>query len=627
MTGPILPTFLLDLAKANLAAGVAVLAVLALRGLVRRSFGARAAYALWLAPLAAAAAVLAPHPRIVTPMSPMVFRAEAAASTMAEAFTVQAPAQAERMGLDVAPLLFAAWLGGTLALAALLARRQRRFVAAMGRLSPSEAPGVFRAESAAVGPAVVGAWRPRIVAPADFETRFAADERRLILAHEEAHLRRGDATINALACALQCLAWFNPLVHLGARLARVDQELACDAVVIGRFPRARRAYAELLLKTQTLVQPLPLGCHWPSGADHPLKERIAMLKSPLPRRALRVTGLAVAAGLCLGAGSLAWAAQPSHLEPAEAARLVRPGEAILCKPYANRELHNCEIKGSPFASIATAADVQREWPAQAKAAGLTGWVTLQCAPNLSAGRFENCKGYHFGGAAERPDLQAAFEQAAVRVISVIRLKTRLGPNDDVLPPAGFYTIEFNEHPHMPGDLPSGPPVTRFPDFLPGPGGKVVEPAPAHAKTPASYSPDSDKAGSYTPPPGFAEPGTNAAQAPPFRSIWIRKPTGDDLVRLYPASAVTKGLGADVVMSCKVAADGRLDNCDVGRVDITGAHAPDNPADDPAFGAAALELAKLFQMKPVNLQGAPTAGTTIRIPIRFRLPSPPTPATT
>ena len=360
---------LMGLLKANLAGAAAVVAVLAIRKLVRPRFGARAAYALWLAPLIAAAAVLMPHPPSAAPASPVVRSAQAAVTDMADVIVAQAPAAARHADLDLTSLLFGIWLAGALAAAGLVLWRQRRFTVAMGRLTPSAVPGVYRAQSAEAGPAVVGYFRPRIVAPADFETRFAADERRLILAHEEAHLRTGDATINALACALQCAGWFNPLVHLGVRALRIDQELACDASVIGRFPDARRAYAELLLKTQTIPQPLPLGCHWPAGADHPLKERIAMLKSPLPALSMRTMGVAVAAAISLGAGGLAWAAQPSHLEPAEAAKLVRPGEAILCKPDANRELHNCEIKGSPFASIATAADVQREWPAEAKKAG------------------------------------------------------------------------------------------------------------------------------------------------------------------------------------------------------------------------------------------------------------------
>ncbi len=599
------------LLQANLAAGAAVLLVLAARRIVRAWFGARAAYALWLAPLAAAAAVLLPHPQIATPIGPIVARAETAASSMAEAFTVEAPAAAAQANTpDAATLTFGLWLAGALAAAALVAWRQSRFTRAMGRLTASDTPRLFWAQSSGVGPAVVGVFRPRIVAPADFEARFAPAERALILAHEHVHLASGDAGINALACALSCLSWFNPLVHLGARALRIDQELACDAAVVGAFPQARRAYAELLLKTQIATQPLPLGCHWPAGAEHPLKERIAMLKSPLPASAMRAIGLAVAAGLTLGVGGLAWAAQPSHLEPAQADKLVKPGEAILCKPDANRELHNCEIKGSPFASIATAADVQREWPTQAKKAGLTGWVMLQCAPNLSVGRFEGCRGYHYGGAAERPDLQAAFEQAAVRVISVIRLKTKLTAHDDVLPPAGLYTIEFNDHPRMPGDLPSGPPVTHhFPDFLPvvpteakAPLAKVSQAAPPARHILAAYQPTAE--------------GGVAPVA--FHSAWLQKPTGEDMARFYPAEALAKGLTGDVVMSCRVGADGRLSGCAIVRAEVSG----DNgaaPAPDPGFGAASLELAKLFQMEPTNAQGFPTNGVEIRIPIRFALP--------
>ena len=87
----------------------------------------------------------------------------------------------------------------------------------------------------------------------------------MILAHENAHLRAGDARINAVAAAALCACWFNPLVHMAVYLMRLDQELACDAAVLDRFPRARRLYAEVLLKTQLAAQPLPFGCHWPAA--------------------------------------------------------------------------------------------------------------------------------------------------------------------------------------------------------------------------------------------------------------------------------------------------------------------------------------------------------------------------
>jgi beta-lactamase regulating signal transducer with metallopeptidase domain len=618
----VIDAILMGLLKANLAAGAAVLFVLAVRKLVRSRFGARAAYALWLAPLAAAAAVLLPHPQLVTPMSPMVRSAETAAISMADEFVAQAPARAQTGWPDALTLLFAAWLAGTLAAGALVLWRQRRFTATMGRLAPSETEGLFRAESPDVGPAVVGVFRPRIVAPADFEARFAPDERALILSHERAHLAGGDAAINALACAAQCVSWFNPLVHLAVRALRIDQELACDAAVIGRFPAQRRAYAELLLKTQIASQPLPFGCHWPAGADHPLKERIAMLKSPLPAGSMRRMGLVVAAALSVGIGGLAWSAQPSHLEPADAAKLVGPGETFLCKPDANRELHNCEIKGSPFAVIATAADVQREWPAEAKKAGLTGWVTLQCAPNLGSGRFESCKGYHYGGAAERPDLQTAFEQAAVRVIGVIRLKTKLTAHDAVLPPAGFYTIEFNDHPAMLGGPPVGPPTTRYPDFLPDLHGRVA--APVAVKTPASYAPEH-----YVLPPRAAEPRTrlNGLQPAAFKSIWIKKPTGDDLVALYPAEAAKANVSAALTMTCRIASDGLLYGCSVGPVDLsadTGTGITQATASD--FKSAAMRMTALFQMDPAQIDEAGGTDGMIRIPVRFALPRAPQPVT-
>jgi beta-lactamase regulating signal transducer with metallopeptidase domain len=94
---------------------------------------------------------------------------------------------------------------------------------------------------------------------------------------------------------------------------RVDQELACDATVIEARPALRRSYGEALLKTQLSACVPPVGCTWPSRAPHPLKERIAMLKSPPPTRRRRLVGAALLAGLALGGGYAAWAAQPGHV--------------------------------------------------------------------------------------------------------------------------------------------------------------------------------------------------------------------------------------------------------------------------------------------------------------------------
>src|SRR5690606_33508919 len=117
--------------------------------------------------------------------------------------------------------------------------------------------------------------------------------------------------------------WFHPLFPMALRRFRQDQELACDASVIARYPGDRRAYGEAMLKTQLYDLSLPLGCHWP--LRHPIKERIEMLKQPVssPRR----TFATALCALCLVAtsGVAAWAAQPAPADTAASARSVAAG--------------------------------------------------------------------------------------------------------------------------------------------------------------------------------------------------------------------------------------------------------------------------------------------------------------
>jgi pimeloyl-ACP methyl ester carboxylesterase len=69
-----------------------------------------------------------------------------------------------------------------------------------------------------------------------------------------------------------------------------------------------------MLKTQLAPLAAPLACYWPARSAHPMKQRIAMLKQSLPDRPRRLMGLALVVGLSLGAGVVAWAAQPARVE-------------------------------------------------------------------------------------------------------------------------------------------------------------------------------------------------------------------------------------------------------------------------------------------------------------------------
>jgi len=311
------------LIRANLAVGAAVMLVLLLRRPVRRLFGARAAYALWLiAPLAMVAALLPARTVIVRAPAASTPVASAAAPTRRTPPAPTVAAAREPVSRPTAPKvdldgpLLAIW--GLVALLALViqAERQRRFVKSLGRLRNDD-DGVLHAERGGVGPAVIGALAPKVVLPADFAVRFTLEEQALILAHERNHLSTGDAQINALTTALQCLFWFNPLVHLGANRLRVDQEIACDAAVLTRFPVAGRQYGEAMLKTQLAPHAPPLGCHWPASANKQLKERFVMLKQHRQGRVRRLIGGGAVAALSLGVGFAVWAAQPARVIKAE----------------------------------------------------------------------------------------------------------------------------------------------------------------------------------------------------------------------------------------------------------------------------------------------------------------------
>ena len=280
--------------NATLSAGIVI--ALLLRVPVRRFAGARIAYALWLLPPAAFVAWLAPARQIAVALQPRLEPAGAALTAAAP----ELPAFA----------IIICWLAGIAIMTALYGLRQRGFVRAAGALQPLPDLGaqVFSA-APTHGPAVVGALRPVIVLPRDFGARFTAEEQALVLAHERAHVDRGDPLINAAALALRAINWFNPLVHIAAHALRLDQELACDAAVLARHAGGHRIYAEAMLKSHAAAFEVPVGCAWHATEFHPLKERIMMLTSS-PSLLNRRLGLSLITVAAVGVCAVVWLLRP-----------------------------------------------------------------------------------------------------------------------------------------------------------------------------------------------------------------------------------------------------------------------------------------------------------------------------
>lgn len=279
---------------------LAIILVSALRAATRRAVGSEAAYWLWLSVPASLVAVLLPRPPacLCGPdalLSPFLIRGIAAPLDLAPSIHVK----------NCALTITLIWSVGTAAAVLLCVYRQWVLERALRPLHLR--PDGTHCSLSAQQPMLVGGWNPKIVLPSDFETRYSRIERRLVLAHERAHVERKDALTNTIACALVCLFWFNPLVYWAWRSFRFDQEVACDATVLRQAKVCRRGYARALAKTQ-LTSPAAIAFGW--QRRHPLLKRIALLKDPAPTRGRRVTGYVLSLVFMLTGVYIVWTARP-----------------------------------------------------------------------------------------------------------------------------------------------------------------------------------------------------------------------------------------------------------------------------------------------------------------------------
>lgn len=293
------PTFWLALlGRQTLALSLGVMLLLLLRRPLLQHFGPGLRYAAWgLLPLLMLAAALPASPPAIALRAEVVTRLEPL-----RAAAPVAPALPQRP--DRSLMLAGLWATGALAGLLRLAQLQRRYQRGL------HLRGGRWQSPAGSGPALVGLLKPRLALPADFEQRFDARQRELVLAHEEVHRARLDNHWNALGALICLLHWFNPLAWLALRRMRADQELSCDAAVMARHPGSEAAYGRALLLAQG---PIPAGLPWAGWqSPHPLIERIHMLKLSPRGRGRRALGLALLAGLTLaGAGAVqALSAEP-----------------------------------------------------------------------------------------------------------------------------------------------------------------------------------------------------------------------------------------------------------------------------------------------------------------------------
>ena len=314
---------------------ILILAVIALRYLLRGKISLRLQYALWLLVLAR---LLIPVSFGSTDISVMSVVEKAPAVQAVESVrdvdtiwqadngSVQglpAGAAADNTPLQIAPratsddqfsrmssaltlrkvLLPVWWCGAAVTLLVFLTanlcfaarlRKSSRSLAVESASLP-----VYVARERAV-PCLFGLFRPAV-----YVTPEAEEDDTLLrhtVAHETTHFRQGDHVWALLRTVCLALHWWNPLVWWAAKLSRQDGELACDEATIRALGEGERAaYGRTLIRMACGRGASPLlTATTMDGGKTSLHERIVLLAKKPRTAALAAIALVLAAALCVG---------------------------------------------------------------------------------------------------------------------------------------------------------------------------------------------------------------------------------------------------------------------------------------------------------------------------------------
>ena len=293
--------FLLD----ALCIGVAIAAGAAIADWLLRDAPARWRYAIWHAALVASLAV-----PLALQWRPAALGKSAMVELGAAGESGSQPAPLRIPYAELWALAFA-WRLGRLIRAAMVIRRWKLEPAPAEWAECSRRLGFTRiaihSSEGVESPVVMGLWRPRMIVPARLEADLDPDGRMAAMAHEGAHVMRGDL-VNRLAAELILAALaLSPAAWFLSRRLELAREMACDELA-AEMLGDRAAYARGLLAVASAIVSAPTPAAGLGVLDgSPFEDRIeAFLRdrtAPAAKWALALAALS----LCVAMAAAAFA--------------------------------------------------------------------------------------------------------------------------------------------------------------------------------------------------------------------------------------------------------------------------------------------------------------------------------
>ena len=210
-------------------------------------------------------------------------------------------------------------------------------------------------------PFVLGLIHPTIYLPFDLDGADAVH----VLAHERTHIRRGDPWWKALGFVLLAVCWFHPLMWVAYFFLCRDIEAACDEAVIRSLSREeRQGYAEALLRL-SMAAPALHGCPLAFG-EVGVKARIkGVINYKKPGFWIVTVAVlaAIVVAVCFLTSPVAEKTSEITLPPAENADTVQPQPQEQPEaPVVEEANEAAQPEGDPLEAAITAAIFQRSEP-------------------------------------------------------------------------------------------------------------------------------------------------------------------------------------------------------------------------------------------------------------------------